>query len=195
MTISPTGLSELELQDVLSLDNELLKSFKSKDMLKPLNSAGANHLVLRMPWFYITPLLNSLQNYLLKRPFHNLYTLSWRHQAFHRVVHNKYLLEDKTYVVYLHKTLSNYYMGKWSGGRLKSLSYEKVLQKGYDPKKPDELVFDKPIIKTIKIHADRQSPSQPIQYEDFHVYLKPRYNLRKLKQLPYHLIHANMIKG
>jgi hypothetical protein len=82
----------------------------------------------------------------------------------------------------------------WSSARPKPLTYEKVLRKGYDPSRPNELVFDKPIIKKIKVHMDRLLPSQPLVYDDFHVYLKPRYNLRKLKQLPYHLVRANMMR-
>jgi hypothetical protein len=97
--------------------------------------------------------------------------------------------------VYLNKVICEYYLGTWSSSKAKPINYEKVLRKGYDPTKPNELVFDKPIIKKIKAFADRLLPSQPLVYEDFHVYLKPRYNLRKLKQLPYHLIKANMIKG
>ena len=188
LTISVSGLSECELQDMLSLDNELLKNFKSRDLIKLTANA------LKMPWFYVIRLLNGLENYLLRRPFHGVYTLSWRHQFFGEIIRRRYLDGSREFSVYLHKVICEFYLGKWSGGRSKPLTYEKVLCKGYDPNKPNELVFDRPIIKKIKITADRLVPAQPNVYEDFHAYIRPRYNLRKLKQLPYHLIQANMLR-
>jgi hypothetical protein len=131
------------------------------------------------------------------RPFHGVHTLSWRHaSSFNTIVYEKYLSnESGEFRTYLHSILSEYFLGKWSNGKMKPLYYEKVFCKGYDPNKPDQLIFDKPVIKRIKMNANRLVPIQPNVYDDFHVYLKPRYNLRKLKKLPYHLIEANMIKG
>lgn len=83
-------------------------------------------------------------------------------------------------------------MGTWSNSRLKELSYEKVFNSRNDP---DKLVFDKPIVKKYKFNCDRLIPAQPIKYDDFHTHIKPRYNLRKLIQLPYHLVKANMFDG
>ena len=83
-------------------------------------------------------------------------------------------------------------MGKWSGKKLKPLSFEKIIEM---KKEENKLTTDKPIIRTFNFNFDRLVPSQPVTYEDFHTHLKPIPNLRKLIQLPYHLIKANMIEG
>lgn len=85
ITISKTGLSELELCDILSLDNELLKDFKSNDLL--------NHWpnVIRIPYLYVSTILNYFKTYFITRPFHGLYTIYWKHRIFGDIVYNRYL--------------------------------------------------------------------------------------------------------
>ena len=85
ITISKTGLSELELQDILSLDNELLKEFKSRDLLR------FSSYVLRMPFVYVSKVLNELRQYTITRPFHGIYSIYWKHKIFAEIVHEKYL--------------------------------------------------------------------------------------------------------
>ena len=82
-----------------------------------------------------------------------------------------YLANDLDLFRYLHKNISEYYLGKWSNSRLKKLNSS-------DSEAYDRLV-----------------PQQPIVYEDFHSQIRPRYNLRKLIQLPYHLVNGNLIEG
>jgi DNA polymerase III delta prime subunit len=85
ISISKNGFSELELQDILSLDNELLKEFKSKNLLKhSLN-------VIRFPFVYLSKILNALKNYLIIRPFNCVYTVFWKHSLFSEIIYNKYL--------------------------------------------------------------------------------------------------------
>lgn len=78
-------------------------------------------------------------------------------------------------------------MGKWSDSKSKPLSYKKYINPIKDPEK---LAVDKPIAKTYHLNGIRLVPTQPIMYDEFHTQIKPRYNLRKLAQLPYHLIKA-----
>lgn len=91
--------------------------------------------------------------------------------------------------------MSEYYLGIWSNSKPKPLSYELVIKKEIDPNNDQKLSFDKPIVQKIRIQTDRLVPNQPLKYDDFHTHIKPRYNLRKMNVLPYHLIKANMIKG
>ena len=91
--------------------------------------------------------------------------------------------------------MSDYYLGTWSNSRLKPLNYELIVKKEIDPNNTEKLAFDKPIVKKVKLLLDRLVPSQPIKYDDFHTHIRARYNLRKLRVLPYYLIKANMIKG
>ena len=82
---SKSGLSELELQDVLSLDNELLKYFKIKNLIKPKES------ISRMPWFYIITLINALSNHILIKPHQGINTICWRHDIFNQIIYFRYL--------------------------------------------------------------------------------------------------------
>ncbi|CAF0731081.1 unnamed protein product [Brachionus calyciflorus] len=185
ITISQPGLSEMELQDILSLDNELLKIFKAKNLIKSKDN------VLRMPWYYILSVINSLRNHLLTKPLHGIYILGWKHSIFKEVIFDKYL-GDNSFLKYLHTNVSEYYLGLWSSPKAKPLKYEVViLQKSDNSDK--ELSIGKPIVKEYNISADRLCPLQPLQFESFHAYVKPRFNLRKLALMPYHLVNADMI--
>ena len=73
------------MQDVLSLDNELLKYFKIKNLIKPKGN------ISRMPWFYIIRLINALSNHILIKPYQGLNTICWRHDIFKQVVSERYL--------------------------------------------------------------------------------------------------------
>ena len=85
LTVAESGLSECELQDILSLDNELLKDFKIKNLIKPkLN-------ISRIPLFYIIRLINALSNHLLIKPYQGINTICWRHEIFNQIVYEKYL--------------------------------------------------------------------------------------------------------
>ena len=146
-----------------------------------------------MPWFLILPLLNSISTYLLVKPFYGINTFWWKHKIFNDVIFKKYLgnilncsyinmfyikrfmywylANDLDLFRNLHKNISEYYLGKWSNSRLKKLNSSDL--EAYD----------------------RLVPQQPIVYEDFHSQIRPRYNLRKLIQLPYHLVNGNLIEG
>lgn len=85
ITVSKTGLSELELCDILSLDNDLLYDFKSDDMLKYSPD------LIRIPYLYVSKILNSFKSYFITRTFHGVYTIYWRHKIFSEIVFNRYL--------------------------------------------------------------------------------------------------------
>lgn len=85
LSISHSGLSENELQDILSLDDDLLEHYLSKGLIK------IHGTYLRMPWFLILPLLNSISTYLLVKPFYGINTFWWKHKIFNDVIFKKYL--------------------------------------------------------------------------------------------------------
>ena len=92
----------------------------------------------------------------------------------------------------MHQNVAEYYLGIWSSPKKKPLKYQTVtLPKCENSDK--QLSVGKPIINEYELFVDRLCPIQPIQYESFHTYVKPKYNLRKLALLPYHLVNANMI--
>ena len=94
----------------------------------------------------------------------------------------------------MHKNISEYYLGTWSESKLKPLFYEHVIMPKINPT-DNKVAYDKPIINRIKLQLNRLVPIQPIKYDDYHTHISPRFNLRKLQIMPYHLIQANMING
>ncbi len=83
LTVSKTGLSELELQDILSLDNVFIGKIKH-------NFKQASNIV-RVPWFYILPIIQKIEKHLITRLDNGIYVLYWRHELFAQVVYAKYI--------------------------------------------------------------------------------------------------------
>lgn len=90
ITITKNGISELELQDVLSLDDNLMIALLSRDIVKPSGNA------VRVPWLYISQILAALKSQLIIRPFHGVYTIYWKHKIFQQIVYQKYLGTGKS---------------------------------------------------------------------------------------------------
>ena len=187
LVISPNGFSESELEDILSLDNELLKEFLSCGTIE------ARGNTLRMPWQFIASVIDPLEPYLITRPFHGICALNWRHQIFNQVVKAKYLSKSQLFLEYLHKNVAEYFLGVWADGKAKAVWFEKAAT--LKMCENNEGVWEKSNSEAFKIYVDRQVQSQPIRFEDFHTHINARYNLRKLAILPRHLAAANMIKG
>ena len=82
----------MELQDILSLDDELMKVYQIKNLVKTFDNA------LRMPWIYILNILNYLKNHLLMKPLHGINILSWKHAIFKHIITDKYL-SIKKYII------------------------------------------------------------------------------------------------
>lgn len=84
-------------------------------------------------------------------------------------------------------------MGKWAETNLKSLDFEDFDQDEFKSFSQSQLLFHTPAKKKFTAQTNRLVPKQPLQYDTFHTHIKPRFNLRKLVMLPYHLIKAGMI--
>lgn len=93
----------------------------------------------------------------------------------------------------MNRNLAHYFLGKWAK-KEKPVSYDKIELPTNQGNSSSRLTFDKPIIRRMELSLDRLVPSQPLKYKDFHIYIKPRLNTRKLSILPFHLMKANMTK-
>lgn len=85
ISIAHSGLTECELQDILSLDDHLLKHLITNDMIQ------LNANFLRMPCCLTTRILNAIANHLLVKPFYGMNTFCWRHKIFADAVYRRYL--------------------------------------------------------------------------------------------------------
>lgn len=187
ITLSRTGLSECELQDVLSLDNQLLKA-----ILPELNQPKQ---ILQCPWFLILRLLQDIQKHIVIRPDNGIYVIFWRHKLFGEIVRKKYLSSSEDYLTQCHLNIAEYYMGSWASPLCKQLEFEEWREVVKPPTQFESFSGNNKVIHKVKYQANRLVPRQPIVHESFHTNIKPRYNLRKLAMLPYHLVKAEMTKS
>ncbi len=67
----------------------------------------------------------------------------------------------------MHKTVSEYYLGIWSDSKLKPLYYEHVIMPPR-PSEPDQISYDKPVVRKVKLHLNRSVPVQPLKFDDYH---------------------------
>ncbi|XP_028905545.1 NACHT domain- and WD repeat-containing protein 1 [Ornithorhynchus anatinus] len=155
---SRNGLSEAELKDVLSLDNEVLKVV-FQDWIPP--SKGT----LRFPPLLWAKLRRDLGGCLVKKPADGFQLLGLSHRQLTEVIQDRYLSgEEKTK---RHLLLIEFFTGAWSQGSKKPITLPQL---------------SKPLI------VDRKVSAQPLWYSDTVA------NLRKLSELPYHLLNADHIE-
>ncbi|KAE8632431.1 hypothetical protein XENTR_v10001547 [Xenopus tropicalis] len=133
---SRSGLSEAELKDILSLDDEVLADIYQY-WAPPSND------LIRFPTLPWTRLRNDLEGYLVERQADGSTVLGLYHRQFIEVARDTYL--TNTEKSNRHGTLADYFMGKWSMGT----------------KRPILL----PLINK-SLNADRKVASQPLWFSD-----------------------------
>ncbi|KAG7487838.1 hypothetical protein MATL_G00027840 [Megalops atlanticus] len=151
---SRDGLSEAELRDVLSLDDEVLADIYQY-WLPP------NPALIRLPPLLWSRLRHDLGEYLVERQASGTNVLGLYHRQFTEIVKERYLSTERK--AKCHSVLADFFLGCWSQGRLKPVFLSSL--------------------KT-KLNADRKVSSQPLWFA------QGVANSRKLRELPYHLIHA-----
>uniref|UniRef100_A0A8C4WZ30 NACHT and WD repeat domain containing 2 n=1 Tax=Eptatretus burgeri TaxID=7764 RepID=A0A8C4WZ30_EPTBU len=173
LTLAKDGLSETELEDVLSLDDHAIRDYAPEKT----NSFA------RFPHHKIATLRQELRGYLLEKEVHSTGLLVWANRQLLHMATKLYLGEPEV-VQYMHNVLADYFMGQWAGGRPKPYCpSEAWSQSGNTSRhhKEDKNNHGGP-------KFERGVISQPW---DFHCRLleisQVFVNLRKLKELPYHL--------
>ena len=158
ITASKNGLTESELEDVLSLDDEVLN-----DVYQYWTPP-----VRRLPPLLWIRIRSDIGDYLIERGADDARVVYWYHRQFIEVATDRYLKVKREEV---HSKLADFFTGKWSSGSTKPY----VDKDGHTVLK-DRLVARQPLI------FHNQKGRVPI------------FNLRKLNELPYHLLHANEVK-
>ncbi|KAL6469272.1 hypothetical protein MHYP_G00227960 [Metynnis hypsauchen] len=154
ITLSRFGLSEAELRDILSLDNDVLAEvYQSR--LPP------NHSLIRFPPLLWARLRHDLGDHLVERWENYTTVIGFSLRQFTKVVKERYLSVELR--VQMHTVLSEYFTGQWSHSQLKPILLPSLMT---------------------QLNADRKVPSQPLWFTE------GTPNLRKLHELPYHLLHA-----
>lgn len=152
-----TGLSEAELKDILSIDNEVLADIYQY-------WAPPRSDVIRIPALSWTHLRHDLDGYLVERQADGSTVLGLYHRQFIEVAQEHYLSESEKKK--RHHILAEYFLGTWSMGALRWINL--------------------PLLKQ-SLCADRKVAPQPLWFS------KDMPNLRKMNELPYHLLNAGDI--
>ena len=163
MTASQSGLSESEWEDVLSLDDTVLE-----DVFQYHISP-----VRRIPQILLIRVLTDISQYVVTREADNRRVIFWYHRQFTETAHYRFLKNMK---VTIHSHLADYFSGKWHG-TAKPFIYNEYHMKKLGLSSPSG-------------SADRLVPAQPLIFKSVNGNEKLRYNLRKLNNLPWHLMQT-----
>ncbi|CAK7294802.1 NACHT and WD repeat domain-containing protein 2 isoform X1 [Vulpes vulpes] len=177
ITMAKMGLSEMELEDVLALDNSVMNELNEN--ARPSNP-------LRVPYLYIARLKEGLSGYLIERHVKNVTLLVWANRHLQLIAQKLYLQDDGDLRA-MHTILADYFLGVWSGGRRKAFCLEDPYLNGcLDLESRSLLEEEKHFMEQASF--DRQAPDQPwvfqcnpLEPDIFFV------NHRKMSELLHHL--------
>ena len=158
VTASKNGLTEPELEDILSLDDVVLNDVYQY-WTPPIR---------RLPPLLWLRIRSDIGDYLIDRGADGARVIYWYHRQFIEVARERYLGPEES--IGIHSNMSEYFLGKWSGG----------------VKKP---FVDK---SGNKMSMDRLVPKQPLMFDTNDD--KPIFNLRMLSELPHHLLHSSQLQ-
>nr|XP_046244792.1 NACHT and WD repeat domain-containing protein 2-like isoform X2 [Scatophagus argus] len=167
LTLSRTGLTEAELVDLLSIDDEVLSEYVQQG-----ESPSSN---MRVPQIDVERLLLDLRRFLVRRTVGGLCVLFWVSRHFRLVVAKKYLGSCEVRRE-IHLAMVDYFSGRWACGNAKPLL---VSQKSSP---------NKDTIQT-NMYTDREPSSQPFVFSPSSQEVG-QVNLRKVLELPHHLYES-----
>ncbi|XP_045162803.2 NACHT and WD repeat domain-containing protein 2-like [Mercenaria mercenaria] len=166
VTASMTGISETELEDLLSLDDDVLTNV-FQIHIPPLR---------RIPPLLWVRIRHDISQYLVDKEVDEVRSFFWYHRQFFETAEKCYLSEEK-FKQEIHSLMADYYLGKWVGVK-KPFRYTPQQMKRVGATSPES-------------EADRKISAQPMIYSQDTDELNVRYNKRKLNKLPYHLFEAD----
>ncbi|KAL3831256.1 hypothetical protein ACJMK2_023030 [Sinanodonta woodiana] len=166
ITAAKSGVSEAELEDLLSLDE------------KVLNDVYQYHLppVRRIPPLLWTRIRADLPSYLSEREADGVSVIGWYHRQFIDAATERYF-KNLNFVSETHSMIADYFLGVWGGGNPKPFEYTDAQRKMFR-------------LEERGGESDRKVPLQPLVFTDENGKVI-RYNLRKLNEMPYHLIRSH----
>ncbi|TKR88811.1 hypothetical protein L596_012996 [Steinernema carpocapsae] len=168
ITAARSGLSDSELEDLISLDDRVL------------DDVYQYHLppVRRIPPLLWSRIRAGLPGYLSEQSADSVIVLNWYHVQFRSVATERYF-KNLNHLQSTHSAIADYFMGVWAGIP-KPFQYTEIQKQRFG------LIENEGF-------ADRKVPKQP---NVFHIKdgKQIRFNTRKLNELPYHLLRAKRVK-
>ena len=154
ITASKNGVTEPELEDLLSLDDEVLN-----DVYQYWTPP-----VRRLPPLLWIRIRSDIGDYLTERGADGTQVVFWYHRQFIEAARERYLTAKQAKKI--HSYMSDYFLGKWSGG----------VKKPFENKEGEKKSMDRLVAKQPLLFDSREG--------------KEIFNLRKLSELPFHLLHS-----
>ncbi|XP_053395169.1 NACHT and WD repeat domain-containing protein 2-like [Mercenaria mercenaria] len=166
LVASVTGLSDCEMEDLLSLDDDVLNSV----------FVTYHPPVRRIPFVKWLSIKDDVEPFLNYREADGVTVYMWCHEEFEAVVRERYL-NDETTRKEVHSMLADYFLGAWAG-----------------KKKPVKVPTENGNLVLLPCgnEADRFIAAQPLSFETPGAPV--RYNKRKYDQVPRHLYLAGRFK-
>ncbi|PRD35569.1 UNVERIFIED_CONTAM: NACHT and WD repeat domain-containing protein 2 [Trichonephila clavipes] len=166
ITASRSGLSETELEDLISLDDIVLDDVYQYHMPP----------VRRIPPLLWTRIRRDLPNYLSEREADGVSVLNWYHRQFRDAAIERYFVKQEQ-IEYFHSSIAEYFLGTWGGGKPKPFKYTEIQRYRFG-------------LKDQEGTADRKVPLQPLVFhtKDGRV---SGYNKRKFGEQPFHLVRSH----
>ena len=169
VTASKNGVSEPEIEDLISLDDRVLDDIYQYH-LPPTR---------RIPPLLWTRVRSDLPGYLADSEADGVCVINYYHKQFKHAAKKRYFLDDGDYL-YFHSYMSDYFLGTYGGGKLKPFRYTEIQKHTFHLKSKDD-------------SKDRQVPAMPLAYYNKQGKLT-RYNLRKFTELPFQLVRCYRYK-
>ncbi|XP_041358187.1 NACHT and WD repeat domain-containing protein 2-like [Gigantopelta aegis] len=154
------GLSDCEMEDVLSLDEDLLDDVY----------ASYHPEMRRIPPSAWLRLKEDLADFLVTHDIDGVTVVTWASRMFQTVAHERYHCFEET-VKEAHSILADYFLGTWA-------NKEKPVKSSSDQSENTKLPCGN--------KADRKVPSQPLTFENQNGLVF--YNKRKYDHVPRHLV-------
>ena len=167
VTASGSGISETELEDLLSLDDTVLTDVYQRH-IPPFR---------RIPPLLWVRIRHDISQYLVDKEVDEVRSFFWYHRQFYEAAASRYL-SDRAFKKEINSLMADYYLGIWYGVK-KPFKYTSEQMKRLGISSPDG-------------EADRRISEQPLIFtpDNAMTNVPVRYNKRKLNKLPRHLFQA-----
>ena len=109
ISASRRGISEAELEDVLSCDDKVLDEVFS----------NGTPSIRRVPPSLLARIKADIDSFLAVHTENGIRLFTWKHQQFHDVVMERYLFSDEKEIRRFHSELADYFIGRWTQGTKK----------------------------------------------------------------------------
>ncbi|KAI6228770.1 hypothetical protein M3Y99_01185600 [Aphelenchoides fujianensis] len=168
ITAAKSGISDSELEDLISLDDKVLDDIYQYH-LPP---------VRRIPPLLWSRIRADLPGYLSERAADGVIVLNWYHEQFRAAANERYF-KNLNHLQNTHSSCADYFLGIWAGVP-KPYQYTDLQKQRFGVVENEGL-------------ADRKVPKQAnfFRTKDSD---QIRYNSRKLNELPFHLLRARRWK-